>query len=405
MVGAVAILRRNSLTKRKFPSAGWIGAGLFGAVLCAAAIIFQDSIFRFVMSPQTPFQITQPPPAPEYGARGAWLLWTETPSKSADVFYVHSTTYYRRRRWNAPINHDDADAIRRTIAAPNEAGPFLSIANAYGPRYREATVFSLFTHKYDGLAAHELAYDDVRRAFETFLKARDPERPLILAGYGQGGLHVLGLLNHYFQGEVNPLRHRLVAAYVIGFPTPKTVPDGLAPPLPVCEKASSVRCLVSYVDFEPRFNEEMARARRRTLVWDAAGQLQSTPSDALICVNPLSWTSTDDYQAPDKHVGAASATGVGFGARPPKIAHAVGARCDRGVLVVDQPRQPYLRRSPWYGAKWKAQPFNLFYFDLEANAALRVATLAERLKTDPEILAPIGETVDVVDSPVNKVPN
>ncbi len=403
MVGTAWKMRRKALTKRKFPAAGWITAGVFTAAVLAFGIIFQDSIFRFVMSPRTPFQITTPPPAPEYGARGAWLLWPEAPSKSADVFYVHSTTYYRRRRWNAPINHDDADRIRRMIAAPNEAGPFFEVGDVYGPRYREATVFSLFTHKYDGLAARKLAYEDVRKAFETFLAARDGERPLILAGYGQGGLHVLGLLNDYFEGEANPLRHRLAAAYVIGFATPEAYAGQLSPPLPVCESAADVRCLVSYVDFEQRFDEEMARARRRSLVWEETGDLASTPGDKLVCVNPLTWTRDETYQPPENHVGAASATGIGFGARPPKLAHAVGAKCERGILVVDTPRQTYLRRSAWYGAKWKAQPYNLFYFDLEANAALRAATLTRRLKSDPEVLAPIGEAVDLDVSPVNKV--
>ncbi len=395
--------RRKALMTFKIPSAGVLAAGLAGAVLVAFAVVFQDSIFRFVMSPRTPFQITTPPPAPEYGARGAWLLWPEQPSKSADVFYVHSTTYYRRRRWNAPINHDDADRIRRAIAAPNEAGPFLEAADVYGPRYREATVYSLFTHKYDGLAARKLAYDDVRRAFATFLSARDPERPLMLVGYGQGGLHVLGLLNEYFQGDANALRHRLVAAYVIGFPTPKAFVGQLQPAFPVCESAADVRCLVSYVDLEQRFDEEMARARRRSLVWDETGDLASAPGDDLVCINPLSWKSDDGYLPPAQHVGAASATGVGFGARPPRIARAIGAKCERGILVVDTPRQTYLRRSAWYGAKWKAQPFNLFYFDLEANAGDRAAALIERLRTDAELLSPIGETVDVEPSPINKV--
>lgn len=391
------------MTKRKFPSAGVIAAGLAGAGLLAFAISFQDSIFRFVMSPRTPFQVAAPPPAPEYGARGAWLLWPEAPAKATDVFYVHSTTYYRRRRWNAPINHDEADRIRRLIAAPNEAGPFLEAGDVYGPRYREATVYSLFTHKYDGLAARKLAYGDVRRAFETFLAARDPEKPLMLVGYGQGGLHVLGLLTDYFQGEVNPLRHRLAAAYVIGFPAPAEFASRLAPPFPVCERADDVRCLVSFVDFEARFDEEMARARQRSLVWDENGELVSTPGDSLVCVNPLTWTRAETYVSPERHIGAASATGIGFGARPPKLAHAIGARCERGILVVDTPRQTYLRRSAWYGAKWKAQPFNLFYFDLEENAVLRAATLVERMKREPEALAPIGETVDVDVSPVNKV--
>jgi len=399
----VKTLRRKSLAKFKLPSAGLVTAALAVAVLLAIAAAFQDSIFRFFMSPRTPFQITPPPPAPEYGARGAWLVWPEAPSKPVDVFYVHSTTYYRRSRWNAPINHDDADRIRRMIAAPNEAGPFFQVADVYGPRYREATIFSLFTHKYDGLAARKLAYDDVRLAFEAFLRARDPEKPLMLVGYGQGGLHVLGLLNAYFQGESNALRHRLAAAYVIGFPTPEAFPGQIAPALPVCERAEDVRCLVSYVDFEQRFDEEMSRARRRSLVWDKTGDLDSTAGGELVCVNPLSWTRDSAYQPPTAHIGAASATGIGFGVRPPRIARAIGAKCERGILVVDTPRQTYLRRSAWYGAKWKAQPFNLFYFDLEANAAARAAALNERLKTDPELLAPIGETVDVEISPINKV--
>lgn len=394
---------RNSLTLIRLPSAGLIAAGLVLGAVLVAAVAFQDSIFRFVMSPRTPFQITTPPPAPEYGARGAWLLWPQAPSKSVDVFYVHSTTYYRRRQWNAPINHDDADRIRRMIAAPNEAGPFFQIADVYGPRYREATVYSLFTHKYDGLAARKLAYEDVRRAFDAFLSARDPKKPLILVGYGQGGLHVLGLLNAYFQGEPNALRHRLVAAYVIGFATPKAFADRIVPSLPICAKEDDVRCLVSYVDFEQRFDEEMARARSRSLVWDESGDLASMPGGELVCVNPLSWSTTDDYQPSAAHIGAASATGVGFGARPPKLSHAIGAKCERGILVVDTPRQTYLRRSAWYGAKWKAQPFNLFYFDLEANVGVRLNALVDRLKNDAELLPPIGEAVDVEVSPINKV--
>ncbi len=399
----MAIVRASTGTKGRIPSAGVIAASLAGAAVIALGIVFQDSLFRYFMSPKTPFQIVTPPPAPEYGARGAWLLWPETPSKAADVFYVHSTTYYRPRRWNAPIVDEETDRIRRIIAAPNEAGPFLEIGDVYGPRYREATVYSLFTHKYDGLAARKLAYDDVARAFDAFLAARDPERPLILAGYGQGGLHVLGLLNEYFQGEPNPLRRRLAAAYVIGFPAPRAFLAQMTPALPTCESASEARCLVSYVDFEARFDEEMARARRRSLVWEDTGDLSSAPAPDLVCVNPLSWTTSEAYQPPEQHIGAASATGIAFGARPPKIARAVGAKCERGILVVDTPRQTYLRRSAWYGAKWKAQPFNLFYFDLEANAATRLASLEEKLRVEPEFLAPISETVDVIDSPINKV--
>jgi len=386
--------------------AGYGAIGLLSVLFVASVIVFQDGIFRFFATPRAPFQTVTPPQKPEYAARGAWLLWPDGSRKqAADAFYVHSTTYYRRRAWNAPINDEDADEVRRMIAAPNEAGPFLSAANIYGPRYREATLYSLFTHKYDGLAARRLAYSDVSRAFKAFLDARERNSPIILVGYGQGGLHVLGLLNEYFRGEFNPLRSHLVAAYVIGASAPEEFLDDLDPPLPVCNAPDETRCLVSYVDYEPRFDEEMERVRSRSLAWNAAGELESITSDNLVCVNPLTWRRDDEYAPAEKNIGAASATGIAYGAMPPPIARAVGARCSNGILIVDTPKRGILRRGDWFGDKWKSQPFNLFYYDLAENAGVRLSALVERLKVEPEPLAPIGETIDLGDSPINKVPN
>lgn len=375
-------------------------------MLVAFALVFQDGIVRFFSTPRAPFQTVTPPPAPDYADASAWLLRPEASEmRAADVFYVHSTSYYRHKRWNAPIAHEDADRVRRMVAAPNEAGPFAATGAVYAPRYREATLYSLFTHKYDGLAARELAYQDVRRAFEAFLAGRDARRPLFIVGYGQGGLHALGLLGDYFQGDFNPLRRRLVAAYVIGASTPAAYLEGLRPALPVCTGEEDVRCVVSYVDFEKRFDEEMARIRNRSLVWARPGELESIRSDRLVCVNPLSWRSGDGYQPAERNIGAASATGIARGAQPAPIAKAVGAGCDRGILVVDTPKRPFLRRGDWFGAKWKAQPFNLFYFDLATNAEKRLGALQHRLKAEPEMLAPIGETIDLEESPINKAPS
>jgi hypothetical protein len=374
--------------------------------LTAFAIVFQDSIVRFFATPRAPFQTVEAPPPPDYSLASAWLSKPEASEKrAADAFYIHSTSFYRRKLWNAPFDDPDASAVRRTVALPNEAGPFSGAARIYAPLYREATLYSLFTHKYDGLAARELAYSDIRRAFEAYLALRDPEAPIILIGYGQGGLYILGLLKDFFQGEFNPLRRRLVAVYVIGASVPEEYLSSLNPAMPVCDSSDAVRCLISYVDFEPRFDEEMERVRSRSLNWSQGGDLSSVKSERLVCVNPLSWRKDGPYQPPEKNLGAASATGIANGAPPPSIPKAVGARCDDGVLIVDTPKRRFLRRGDWFGAKWKPQPFNLFYYDIADNAARRLGALQQILKVEPELLEPIAETVDVGDSPVNKVPN
>lgn len=369
----------------------------------AAGVVFQDNITRFIIRPRTPFQISTPP-KPEYGARGAWAVWPSDPAeKAADVFYVHSTTYYKKRYWNGPITNYSADRGLQDKAAPNEAGPFMEIGAVYGPRYRQATLFSFFTQKYDGLAARRLAYKDVRTAFEHYLKSADPSRPLILVGYGQGGLHVLGLLKDYFQND-EALRARLAAAYVIGHATPEAMFDGVLSKLSPCNGPKNIRCVISYIDFESDFEDEMRRTRNRELAWTADGSLEPVKNEKLLCVNPLTWTRTTDYVGPENHKGAASATGLKLGDRPAAIPHAVGARCVDGILVVDRPRQKFLRRGKWFGAKWHVQPYNLFYRDLTLDAARRVRLLQARLEQEARILKPIEEPVDLKESPVNKVP-
>ena len=343
-----------------------------------AAFLFQDNLTRFALNPRTPYQTYTPPPPPAYGARGAWALWPDDPQVGdADIFYVHSTTYASNRHWNGPLNDAASDAVLRRVAAPNEAGPFLRVGAVYGPRYRQATLFTSFTHKFDGLAARELAFQDVEAAFRQFLQDRPTDRPIILAGYGQGGLHVLGLLTQYV-AQNEDIRTRLAAAYVIDEPIPLSLFDGPLADIPPCASPLASGCIVSYLAVGPGFEDESRRFRQRSLVWMADGQLVSQRRSPLLCVNPISWTATETPAPAQAHVGAASATGLRMRETPPAIAKAIGAQCVNGVLRVDQPRQTFLRKRHWFGEHWRPQNFNLFYHDLAEDAARRVRNLEAR---------------------------
>ena len=362
------------------------------------AFLFQDNLTRFVLNPRTPYQTYTPPPPPAYGARGAWALWPDDPhAGEADVFYVHSTTYASNRHWNGPLTDAASDAALRRIAAPNEAGPFIRVGAVYGPRYRQATLFTSFTHKFDGLAARELAFQDVEAAFRQFLQDRPSDRPIILAGYGQGGLHVLGLLsNHVARNDA--VRARLAAAYVIDEPIPLSLFEGALAAMPPCASPLSSGCIVSYLAVGPGFEEESRRFRQRSLIWTQDGRLVSQRRSPLLCVNPISWTSSETRAPADAHVGAASATGLRMRETPPAIAKAIGAQCVDGVLRVDQPRQTFLRKRHWFGEHWRPQNFNLFYHDLAADAARRV----RNLKARNAARAAYEETVDLEDGREDK---
>ncbi|MBY0420759.1 MAG: DUF3089 domain-containing protein, partial [Parvularculaceae bacterium] len=139
---------------------GLAAAGLAAITAGVALLLLQDAIARAILMPRTPFQVTAPPPAPDYDdpTRSAWLLWpAPKPDGVADIFYVHSTTYYSRRGWNGSTADAGIDIELKRLAAPNEAGPFVDVGRLYGPRYRQATLFAQFTHKFDGVAARRLA--------------------------------------------------------------------------------------------------------------------------------------------------------------------------------------------------------------------------------------------------------
>lgn len=367
---------------------------LAGALLTGAvAVLFQDNIARFQLNPRVPYQTYTPPPPPAYAARGAWALWPDDQSAGqADIFYVHSTTYASRRHWNGPLTDRVSDAMLRRVAAPNEAGPFMRVGAVYGPRYRQATLFAAFTHKFDGLEARELAYRDVEEAFEQFLRERPRERPIILAGYGQGGLHVMGLLTRRFAVD-EELRAHLAAAYIIDEPTPLSLFDDALRTVPPCESKDDSGCVVAYLAVGPGFEEESRRFRQRALVWSPAGQLRSQQRSPLLCVNPISWSISEDRAPVEAHRGAASATGLRMRETPPAIPKTVGAQCVNGVLAVDKPRQSFLRKRRWFGEHWRPQNFNLFYHDLAEDAARRVVNIQVRRR---------GETVDLGARPEDK---
>jgi hypothetical protein len=59
-----------------------------------------------------------------------------------------------------------------------------------------------------------LAYSDVKKAFEVYLKNYNKGRPIIIASHSQGSTHAKFLLRDFFDNK--PLQEKLIAAYIVG---------------------------------------------------------------------------------------------------------------------------------------------------------------------------------------------
>lgn len=178
-----------------------------------------------------------PPPEPNYASNGAWLSrpgeatlngvprdggFTDLERRSdVDVFYLYPTTataydvYPPAAGENATYDDLLADGLAYEIGA-SQAGTFNGIGRIFAPFYRQ--VFMDEWMKKNPAAASAkgsaIAYSDVRRAFEYYLRHDNGGRPIVLVGHSQGSMLGLRLLKDEFDGK--PLYRQLVAAYLPG---------------------------------------------------------------------------------------------------------------------------------------------------------------------------------------------
>ena len=350
------------------------------SLLLAAAIYWRDDILRTRLDPKIPYQTYSPPPAPDYARREAWALLPAEPGRPApgdppaDVFFVHPTTYDGGRDWNGPVDDRESRRILERDVLPNYAEPYRRVGRLFAPRYRQASLYARLTLRDDALDARAFPYADVRRAFDLWRTSWGGGRPLVIVGVEQGGRMAERLAS---EAAADPaLRGRIAVIHLVQTPVPATR-HGPGAVLPACASPAATGCEVAYVA-APTFDISASnRLFGKSAVWGPEGRLEALGRRPVLCVNPVTGSTARPSSPESAARGAANATGLEPGARPPLLAAQAAARCGAdGVLRFDRPRSPALQREgePW-AARLRVAPFNLFWADLEADAVRRVAAL------------------------------
>lgn len=133
-----------------------------------------------------------------------------------DVFYVFPTTLvdYSDPRWNAEMSDKKwaEDAFQTTIRF--QASAWQECGRMFAPYYRQAHLKAYDSLSGKGRDALLFAYEDVKAAFEYYLKHYNQGRPFILAGHSQGCTQLTLLIKEFIDGK--PLAKQLIAAYLPG---------------------------------------------------------------------------------------------------------------------------------------------------------------------------------------------
>lgn len=309
------------------------------------------------------FHTSAVPPVPDYANEAHWAslpnktdaadsipkrttLVDRQAQAQADVFFIYPTIFTgkpnNKYHWNADVNDEKLNEEIQRGTILNQASVFNGVCRVYAPYYRQAHLSAFYTHKTQEAAmALDLAYLDVKAAFEYYLEHFNQGRPIVIASHSQGSYHAERLLKDFFDGK--KLRERLVAAYLIGR---AIKPDAFAT-IHSTEKPDEVGVWASWNTFArnyyPSSYERYFKGSQST--------------------NPLLWNSSEAFAPKELNLG-----GVGpHFTFAPQLAD---AQNHKGMLWINK---PYIKGRMFLRTKrWHYADINLFYMNLRDNVALRV---------------------------------
>lgn len=273
------------------------------------------------------------------------LKATYKPDSLADVFFIHPTTFTdnKDRGRNADINDEAINSKTDYSTILYQASVFNEMCRVFAPRYRQAHIRNFFLSTPDTDTAFEIAYSDVKAAFEFYLKNYHNNRPVIIASHSQGTKHAGRLLKEFFENK--PLQKKLVCAYIIGLPVSVDYFSTLKP----CTDSLATGCFVSWRTYRKNTEEP---------------QFITDEKFTAVVINPLTWTNEPSFISSRFNKGGVLKN---FNRVVPQV---VSTQIHNNILWSSKPDVPgkifYTQKNYHIG------DINLFYMNIRENAATRI---------------------------------
>lgn len=387
--------------QRRLVRWGLIVLGAAALLAAGLASQFKSELAFWLMAPSVPYSEMRILPRPVYIFPDAWAVHPDKDdfadlvpqglgisdnqsTAQADVFFIHPTTYFGED-WNAEYNDPAASAIVDGLVMAAQASAFNGCCRVFAPRYRQAHAAAFLQPSASGRNAIDLAYVDVLRAFEEYIREWNDGRPFIIAGHSQGAVMAMRLLGDRL--DEPPLRSLLVGAYIIGAGVPLDRFETNWQTIAACESATDIGCVVSwesYVDgVDPVATPNILE------VWYDRHWVTLADGERS-CTNPLSWSRQPGRAEAELNLGAIPVgpgvkPGLGlalggtpvmdpndFATIPTPMAGLTWAECRDGFLFVEEPTEPVFRTSMLGDGNLHAYDFALFYMNIRQNAQDRV---------------------------------
>lgn len=367
--------------------------------------ITQWLAFAEKIKPKAKFAKLPNPSAPDYALLNHWAAHPDGTDKSdfvpegfrshqqsakADVFFIHPTTFFGSQTWNAPLDDAASKEFVDELIMPGQASVFNSVCRVFAPRYRQATFYSFLEGGTNGRLALELAYEDVLRAFDHYIKNDNQGRPFFLAGHSQGTLHLMRLLEERI--ESSDLRQQFVAAYAIGFRFPMDKFTSTFKNLKPCQSPTDTGCIIAWDTYvsDGKPGQRLERAEIWYNTPDGKGKWERRSYKQPLCINPLTWTASTGVIEKERNKGAinivfnkprkpivlgGSDEPIGLDAlslSAPYVAEVSAEVREDSFLYVSKPPHAFFRKMLLPRGNYHMYDYALFYMNMRENVAQRL---------------------------------
>ncbi len=164
-----------------------------------------------------------------------------------DCFYVYPTAS------EDPTANSDMIPGREVGVTASQFGRYGAVCRQFAPMYRSVTLAALRANTAGTPMAavdRQLNYNDVKDAWNYYLRHDNNGRPVLLVGHSQGSGLLTRLVGEEIEGK--PVQRRIVAVHqpgtTIQVPAGKDV-GGTYQSMPLCRKADQSGCVVVYSAF------------------------------------------------------------------------------------------------------------------------------------------------------------
>ena len=253
------------------------------------------------------------------------------------------------------------DALTDDGPLRGQASAFNACCRVWAPRYRQMVLGGYTRWSADSERASDLAYRDVARAFDQFVR-EIRGRPFIIAGHSQGSRLARRLIAQRIDGT--PLARRMVVAYLPGTWIPASWFASLRDIRP-CESATQIACVATWSSYAEGRDATTARIRFARTSRYRPEQVR----EPFVCTNPLSWTATGETVPARRSLGTWL---YGDGERPAAIGPGVSMRCNDGAVYVSTPPGDQYPKLKLPFIDWHNVDYSLAWMNVRANAVALV---------------------------------